>query len=280
MYDKRRSSYPRRRVCRRPRKGNQPLMVGRRWGTVLVGIALLLAAPGCGGSGEKAEPSASKLMKAAGEKTRAAGNARFELTLRTEPASELDIKMKGKASTLTPAMSGTMDLGPMWGDDPPPGGVARFVTDGVRWWFKFGGLDKWVLEKDTEAEPADSTDISTSMRTLGATTDDARLEGEEALRGQHTRRFSATMNLKKFRDSLPPDERKVYERGLRRLKTDKLPVKIWVGADGLIYRFHYELDLSQIAGGPQGKVVAVFDLYDHGKAEPEEGPAAEKTIVP
>jgi hypothetical protein len=246
----------------------------------LAGVALLLAVPGCGGSDKQSEPSASKLMKAAGEKTRAAGNARFALTLRTEPGSELNITMKGRASTVQETMSGTMDLGSMWGDDPPPGGVARFITDGVRWWFKFPNVERWVLEKDTEAEPADSTGLATSLKTLGATTDDARLDGEETLRGQHTRRFTATMDLKEFRDSLPPDERKVYGRGLRRLSVDKLPVKIWIGADGLIYRFHYELDLSQIKGGPQGKLVAVFDLYDHGKAEPADPPPAKKTFVP
>lgn len=253
-------------------KRDRPTRLASLGATLLA--ALVLAACGSGGGDEgRSDPSAARAMKTAGERTRAAHNARFELTLDAGP--QVDLTMKGATSTDEDAMSGTIDFGATPGA-PPPG--TRFVARDETFWFKYKGEDRWVKPATDPNDPSASTDLATSLRSLGATTQDARVDGHETVRGQRSTRYSATLDLKKFRDTLPPEEREDYNRGLERFHLSRLPTTVWVGDDGLIRRFRFEIDLSKVPRAGSAKLVAVFELFDHGHARPATPPAPEDTI--
>lgn len=147
----------------------------------------------------------------------------------------------------------------------------------MKWGFfnAFLGTDGWVELPADEAgsvtsqfgmgaEAMSPTQILEQLRDANATIEEL---GTETVRGVETTRYRAVLNLKELAETLPPDEQAELESQFGAAGIDELPMEIWLGTDGLVYRYVMEVDASAADTGVPGleSMRMEFEMYDYGE---------------
>jgi hypothetical protein len=101
--------------------------------------------------------------------------------------------------------------------------------------------------------------------------------GEEPIRGVDTTHYSAEVDLDRVADQAPANLRKSFRASIQSLErglgTHKIPVDVWVDADGLVRRLEEHLP---VAGN--GKIDFAVDFYDFGTPVSITPPPAAQTL--
>lgn len=253
------------------------------------------------GDGAASEPGSNTLGAALLAGTEAeVTSARFEasFTFVPEPGSELEfpdaaIVMEGEFDSTTGNARFLMDFGAFLSAAPtedlegmPPEMLDIFaeplelITVGDTAYMKWGffnallGADGWVELPADEAgtvtgqfgmgaEATSPTQMLEQLRDANATIEEV---GTETIRGVNTTHYRATLNLRELAETLPPDEQAELESQFGDTGIEELPMEIWVGDDGLVYRYTMEVDASSADTGMPGlqSMRMEFDMYDYG----------------
>jgi hypothetical protein len=138
-----------------------------------------------------------------------------------------------------------------------PGTQIEGVLRGDDTYIKLPTSKHWIhTGADGEAF---STGVAESLDYLGAVTGNAKAEGGDTVRGVPVRTYSATVDLERVADNLPPVERDDYRR--KRVEKGlpaRLPLKVAIDEQGRIALMDYR---SKIQGVD---VQLHFELFDFG----------------
>ncbi len=87
--------------------------------------------------------------------------------------------------------------------------------------------------------------------------------GRETVRGIATTRYSLVVDTAAFLEQATPEERTELEaQGI--LPDDEMPIELWIGDDGLVYRHSMEIDGATATNGDFERLTMSFDFYDYG----------------
>jgi hypothetical protein len=250
-----------------------------------LGAAGLLAS-GCGGA-----PAELDVLASAAERTEGAGSARFELAM--------GMTMGGRAAeaTATGAFDNTsrratmrMDLAGFaqaFGQAPGDEEALRMdmVLDGTVAYMRFPlltgmlpGSKPWLRLDLVELSKREGFDLgqiqsfsdSDPRRTLDylrVVSGEIRTVGRERVRGVATTHYRAAVDLRKYPDVVPDEQRelvrKATEKLVEQLGVGAVPVDVWVDGNGLVRRVALEFDTGAAGSAPLATTVRM-DLYDYG----------------
>lgn len=247
----------------------------------LITTALLpLALVACGQSATKTPPQVVQrpvdVLRAAAEKTVSARTARMEMRVSggglemtatgVTSLTEMKTVMKTKTSVGGTTVEGEARvLGDvMWMTTPPGVPVAKP-------WMKIdiAALGK-SLDVDFEAlaNMQQQNDPAQSLAYLQGASDDIAEAGTEDLRGVKTTIYKGTFNLAKARDAQPQERtKKAIDSLIKKLKSDTMPVTVWIDADGRMRKMVQTIDLAKVTDGQaSGDMTTTFEMYDFGVA--------------
>ena len=147
-----------------------------------------------------------------------------------------------------------------------PSVIRRGREEGIRW-LKIdfakvdeeGGLDLAGINQMSEVNP------EAMMRFL-RTVADARETGRATIDGAATTRYTATVDIRKYPETVEPDQRDEAERTVEFLEkawgSPTHRVHVWIDEEGLIRR--EQLTFSFTEAGEKAKARAVLDFLDVG----------------
>ena len=144
------------------------------------------------------------------------------------------------------------------------------VLEGGKEWVKFD------LEKLSKAQGVDlsqftqfgQADPSQALQYLRAVSGDVEDKGQEEVRGVSTTHYAAEVDLNKFPDVLPEEQRELAEDSVKALVSKlggdgTLPMDVWIDDDGLIRRQRFEFAFEP-EGGTEFSFRYDIELYDFG----------------
>jgi hypothetical protein len=150
------------------------------------------------------------------------------------------------------------------------------------------GSDKpWFRLDLTKAAQQAGIDINTLMQAdpaqqlqyLRAIRGEARVVGQERVRGVDTTHYRATADLAKYPNALPAAQRARARASVRKLIQASgratLPMDVWVDGDGYVRRTAVEYSLK--TQGVRSTSQITVDLLDYGAPVDIEVPAADQT---
>jgi len=109
-------------------------------------------------------------------------------------------------------------------------------------------------------------DPSQSLRLLKAVSDDVKTLGEEDVRGVKTTHYKATIDLEKYPDTVPANDRAAARATIETLTKatgeSKSPVEFWLDEDKLVRR--YVQSLSVKTGATKNAIRQKIEFYDYG----------------
>jgi hypothetical protein len=274
----------------------------RRAMVILVVAGLAGAAAGCGG--EDVARSVDPVAQAA-DKTVAAGGARLD--------GEGEFRAGGLTMPVT--VDGAVDFDDRRSHmsmDVPPNAVLRpveaaeagfpfeFILDGGETVFfataqmrqqlppgkHWAKVDLGELDEDTglafqqlnrydESNPAEWLRL---LRTSGG----AERVGVERVSGARTTRYRATIDPRRFPDTLPEDEREKARETLERVARidptvlDPMPVDVWIDDDGLIRR--ERVTINEVYEGVRTRGYLTVDFVEFGDDVTVEEPDDDETV--
>jgi len=243
--------------------------VTRRLAAATAGVALvaaLLAA--CGGSGSSAD--AAEVVRAAPEKTAAAGSAKVAMsvtfgggTLTGEGAIDLRNGV-GALSVDLGSLGGSLASGTVEAVLSPEGIYVKLpagIVPASRPWIK---VDLSALASQAGVNVGSlgqlqSADPSQAIQLLEGAVSDMRRVGEESVRGAKTTRYRGTLDLNRAAAEAPGVSSAVSALG-----TATVPTDVWIDSEGRVRK----MTLAIEAGTAQ------FEMYDFGTAVDLRPPAA------
>lgn len=266
-----------------------------------IGAALVIAGCGGGGGGPKLDVPPERAMSFSADKTAGAGSSKMAFEATTVLSGErLSFGGVGAFDYKTRQGSLSLDLS----DFLKAVGVksTRFevLVDGPVVYMKFpgvfakqlpgGGAKPWVKIDLAEAAALKGVNLSQLQQLnqdpsqildyLRSTTGDVKEVGQETIRGVNTTQYEATIDLAKVPAQAPPELRKAAEASLAqligRLGTSKLPVQVWVDAEGLLRRFSEVISIP--AGTTKATTSITMEFYDYGTKVDVSPPPADETI--
>jgi hypothetical protein len=251
----------------------------------VLGAAALLAS-GCGGS-----PVELDVLASAAERTEDAGSARFELSMgMTTGGRAAEATATGAFDNASRRATMSMDLGGFaqaFGQAPGGSDALRLdmVLDGTVAYMRFPlltgmlpGAKPWLRLDLVELSKREGFDLgqiqsfsdSDPRRTLDylrVVSGEIRTVGQERVRGVATTHYRAAVDLRKYPDVVPDEQRelvrKATEKLVEQLGVGAMPVDVWVDGDGLVRRVALELDAGA-AGSVPVATTMTMDLYDYG----------------
>jgi len=150
----------------------------------------------------------------------------------------------------------------------------------------FLGTDKWIeTESDESAEMTSSfgfgADGNSPTELLDAITDtNAEIEeiGREDVRGVETTHYRAILDIRTLAEGMTADEHEQLETDLGELDLTDFPIDIWVGDDGLVYRYSMTVDAAAAGGETEGleSLTMSFEMWDYGSEVVIEPPPADE----
>jgi hypothetical protein len=266
-------------------------------------LALLALAPlACGGGGdegagtgggETSRTSAKGTIVQAASQTAESSSARFSFTASLSGGSAQGA-WSGEGVFTGGKGRMTLDLSGLGtGAGAFAGGKTEVVTDELVAYMKvppslaraLPGEKAWIkidLAKLGEAQGVDLAQLMQFnqsnpigvLRYLRGATEDFEAVGEEDVRGVDTTHYSGTIDLRTVAAQGPAEVRKSYERIVEISGTSKVPMEVWIDADGLARRLRYEQPLES----GQGKLALSMDLYDFGVEVDVKIPPQEETL--
>jgi hypothetical protein len=251
----------------------------------VLGAASLLAS-GCGGAQAELD-----LLASAAERTEDAGSARFELALGTTMGGRAaEATATGAFDNASRRATMSMDLGGFaqaFGEAPGGADALRLdmVLDGTVAYMRFPlltgmlpGSKPWLRLDLVELSKREGFDLgqiqsfsdSDPRRTLDylrVVSGEIRTVGQERVRGVATTHYRAAIDLRKYPEVVPDEQRelvrKATEKLVEQLGVGAVPVDVWVDGDGLVRRVALEFDTGSAVGAPLATTMTM-DLYDYG----------------
>jgi hypothetical protein len=270
----------------------------RRLAPLLV-LALLA---GCGGD----DSASTDVLVDAAAKTTKEGSARIAFRGSSKAGLPQPIEIKGDGvvdnarrlgrlefdfGSLAESLKGSgLDEGDLNGE---------VIFDGFIFYMRFPALSQvleegkvWVkfdLEELGKAQGIDlsqftqfgQADPSQALQYLRAVSGDVEDKGSEEVRGVSTTHYVAQVDLRKFPDVLPEEQREAAKKSVDSLidqlgGESELPMEVWIDDEGLIRRQRFDFSFE-----PQGATEFSFrydiELYDFGVQVDVEPPPAEET---
>jgi hypothetical protein len=223
----------------------------RRYLLALLALTLL---SGCGGAAD------SSLMATAVRKTEAAGGAEVSFTMRMEsPSLPEPLVMHGSGVedaakrhahlTFDMASLGSMEL---VADD-----LTMYVHSDLLG-AALGGKE-WMKIDVRRAGSSMGLDLggsgqfgqsaSEQLRMLRAVSGDVSEEGHEQVAGTETTHYRATVDLRRYPDVMPEDQREAARKGIDRLIAltgqSEIPMDVWIDGDQRVRRMTWKQSMRQ-----------------------------------
>lgn len=227
---------------------------------VVAVVALLLALAACGS--ESAD--AAEVVRAAPEKTAAAGSAKVAMSLAISTSGvEGNLTGEGVVDLKNGRGALTINLGSL-GGSLAPGGTVETVLDADGIFVKLPGVapaaKPWIkLDLKALASQAgvntgslgqlQSADPSQALQFLKGAVGDMKKVGSEKVRGAETTHYRGTLDLNKASAEAP-----AVSTAVSALGTANVPTDVWIDGDGRMRKM--------IVSVSTGK--AEFEMYDFG----------------
>jgi len=199
-----------------------------RWAFVLVGMAVVSAAVGCGGDDAQAE--AQRVVLGAAQATFAEGTAQVVLTLEglgdgTGQAdfenllSQVDVELDGEETTV--------------------------IVDGEETYVGVGD----TFTQDLEGLPDVATIVLflqplQALQILNGADGDIDIVGDDDIDGVAVTHYQVTVDLQAALDSLDGADRAALQAAIDRLGSDSLVVDVWIDDEGVVRRLSADIDLG------------------------------------
>jgi hypothetical protein len=114
----------------------------------------------------------------------------------------------------------------------------------------------------TDVDPADS------LRLLHGALRDADVVGSEEIRGVPTTHYRVTVGLAEAAAQTSGDARVFLDRQIERLRTESLPLDVWLDEEGRVRRQAYQVDVPSFGATPSGTAPSgirlALEYYDYG----------------
>lgn len=271
----------------------------------LLPLLVLALLAGCGGEDE----ASKEVLTQAAAKTTREGSARIAFRGSSQGGSlPQDIEFRGDGVVDNAKRIGRLkfDFGSLASALPPNAQLSeedlngevifegfvfymRFpvlsnVLQGGKEWLKFDaaaiseaqGIDLGQFTQVGQADP------SQALQYLKAVSGDVEDKGSEQVRGVETTHYSATVDLRKFPDVLPEEQREQARQAADALVKQlggnaELPMDVWVDDDGLIRRQRFEFAFEPPGGGKKVSFRYDIELYDFGVDVAVEPPPPSET---
>ncbi len=137
------------------------------------------------------------------------------------------------------------------------------------------GVDLAQLSQVGQSNP------TAALRQLEAVSDDLDELGEEEVRGVPTTHYRATVDLNRYPDVVPEEEREAVEASVRALidltGTETIPTEVWVDDEGLVRRFSQSYSYEMPPAGEVSQT-QTLELYDFGTDVEVEIPPADRVF--
>jgi len=213
--------------------------------------------------------------------------------------TSLSLPFSGAFDNAAELFTFTMDMTGMAGDlgeGVPPELADMFGVMEVRqigettymsWpFFQFLGVQTpWISTPTDESDsttagfaaatPGNPADFLSSFEDTNATIEEL---GRETVRGVETTHFLATFDTEKLLAEATPEEiAEMQAQGP--IPLEELPMEIWIGDDGLVYRYSIDLSADDIEGSEgQGfeRMLMIFEMFDWGLDVNIEAPPADQ----
>jgi hypothetical protein len=248
---------------------------------LLFALAALAALAGCGD--DTKEVSADRLVKAS-QTTAAAGTARFEMRgemevplQRFEFSGEGVVDSRNQKGRMTIDMS---DIGEAVGQDAESW-KGEQIIDGFVVYMRIpafsetlGSSTPWLkldLKKASEMQGLDigqfsqvnQGDPTQMLQFLRSVSDKIEEVGRDEVAGVDTTHYRATIDLRRYPDTLPPEEREAAresaERLIEQLGSNTIPSEVWVDDDDLVRRIRTNFEMK-VPTGTGGEVDVDLDF--------------------
>jgi hypothetical protein len=248
---------------------------------LLLVAAALAALFGCGDDAKEVSPD--RLVKAA-QTTSAAGSARFEMRGETEVVLQR-FEFSGDGVMDSGSQKGRMnidmsDIGEATGQDAEDW-KGEQIIDGFVVYMRIpavseavGSSTPWLkidLEKASQMQGLDigqfsqmnQNDPTQMLHFLRAVSGKVEELGSDEVAGVETTHYRATVDLRRYPDTLPPARREAAresaERLIEQLGSSTIPSEVWIDGDDLVRRMRTKFDMK-VPTGTGGKVRVGLDL--------------------
>jgi hypothetical protein len=223
----------------------------RRYLLALLALALL---GGCGGA---ADPS---LFATAVRNTEAAGGAEIVFSMRMEaPGMSEPLEMSGNGVEDASKRRGHFTF------ESPMTGSMEVVSDDMTVYMRsdlfaaaLGGKD-WMKLDLRRAMSSFGLDLGNSgqfgqsaaeqLRMLRAVSGDVSEEGHDQVAGTDTTHYSATVDLRRYPDVMPEEQRDAARKGVERLiemtGQSEIPMDVWIDGDQRVRRMTWNQSIRQ-----------------------------------
>ena len=223
----------------------------RRYLLALLALSLL---SGCGGAAD------SSVIAAAVRNTEAAGGAEIVFSMRMEGQGLPEpIEMSGRGVEDASSRSGHFTF------ESPLTGTMEMVSDDLTMYMRsdlfaaaLGGKE-WMKIDMKRATSSFGLDLGGSgqvgqsaaeqLRMLRAVSGDVSEEGHEQVSGTDTTHYSATVDLHRYPDVMPEEQREAARKGIERLieltGASEIPMDVWIDGDERVRRMTWEQSMRQ-----------------------------------
>ena len=138
------------------------------------------------------------------------------------------------------------------------------------------GLDFGTLTQPGVSSPHDMLDQ------LRAMSGDLEEIGSERVRGVETTGYRATVDLRRFPDTLPPEKRQksreTIDQRIEKSGVSRFPTEVWVDREGLVRRLTQLYDMKPEGQSQRIRMKLTMDLFDFGTPVRVEPPPAREAI--
>lgn len=140
---------------------------------------------------------------------------------------------------------------------------------------KAGNVDLEALTQLQQNDPKQA------LTYLQGVSDDVKKEGTETVRGAETTKYTGTLDMSKAA-SAQKDERarKAIESVVKQMGATKIPMTVWIDAEGRMRKMVQTIDLSNATGegmqGLSGTMTTTFEMFDFGVALDVKAPPADQ----
>jgi hypothetical protein len=223
----------------------------RRYLLALLALTML---GGCGGAAD------SSLIAAAVRNTEAAGGAEIVFSMRMEGAGMSEpIEMTGSGVEDASTRSGHFTF------ESPLTGTMEMVSDDLTMYMRsdlfaaaLGGKE-WMKIDMKRATSSFGLNLGSSgqvgqsaaeqLRMLRAVSGDVKEESHEQVAGTDTTHYSATVDMRRYPDVMPEEQREAARGGVERLieltGQSEVPMDVWIDGDERVRRMTWKQSMRQ-----------------------------------
>jgi hypothetical protein len=158
---------------------------------------------------------------------------------------------------------------------------APLLPDGKRWLKVDLNKVTKAMGVDLKALASTGQDPTQGLQYLKAASGDVKRVGVEDVRGVKTTHYKATIDLKRYPNIAPAENRAAIRRSIvpliKVVGTSKLPMEVWIGEDDVVRRLKQAVPM-QISPGKRATVEQRVDLYDFGTPVDVDAPPDDETL--